>query len=98
MAAGLPSVATAVGGILEIVSTEKDALLVEKHNPVALARAIARVLEDENLRSQISGAARSTASTYSPSAYCDFMLSLYDSCLTEDSEHTTPWRRRLISA
>jgi len=89
MAACLPIVATAVGGILEIVTTEKQALLVEKHNPIALARAIARVLGDENLGRQISGAARSTAAAYSPSAYCDFMLSLYDSCLTEDSEHDT---------
>jgi glycosyltransferase involved in cell wall biosynthesis len=99
MAAGLPIVATAVGGILEIVTTGKEGLLVEKHNPIALARAIARVLGDENLGRQISVAARSTAAAYSPAAYCDFMLSLYGSCLAEDSEHTTPWRRRrLISA
>jgi glycosyltransferase involved in cell wall biosynthesis len=98
MAAGLPIVATAVGGILEIVKTEKEALLVEKHNPVALSLAIARVLENENLRRHISEAARKTAAAYSPSAYCDFMLSLYDSCLSEDPGHPTPWRGRLISA
>jgi glycosyltransferase involved in cell wall biosynthesis len=85
MAAGLPIVATAVGGVPEIVITEKDALLVEKHNPAALARAIARVLRDGNLRRKISAAARNTAGAYSPAAYYDFMLSVYSNCLAADS-------------
>jgi glycosyltransferase involved in cell wall biosynthesis len=92
MAAGLPIVATAVGGILEIVIDGKDALLVEEHSPHALADGIARVLGDDNLRRQISGAARRTASTFSPEAYCDSMLSLYRSCLAEDFEHATRYR------
>lgn len=85
MAAGLPIVATAVGGVPEIVSANKEALLVERNNPVALACAIARVLGDKNLQLQISAAARHTASAYSPAAYCNSMLSLYTRWLGEDS-------------
>jgi len=81
MAAGLPIVATAVGGVPEIVSNRNSALLVPKQDPVALSGAIARVLDSEDLRRQLSQAARNTASAYTPEAYGDFMLSLYQDCL-----------------
>lgn len=81
MAAGLPIVATCVGGVREIATDEKDALLVEKQNPGRLAGAIARVLSDTALRNNISKNARRTASAYSPEAYCNFMISLYKRCL-----------------
>ena len=81
MAAGLPIIATAVGGVPEIVENEKQALLVEKRNPVALARAIERVLNDANLRKRLSEAARLSISSYSPEAYYDSILSLYQGCL-----------------
>ena len=46
MAAGVPVVATAVGGIPEIVSDPATALLVPPRDPQALARAIAATLAD----------------------------------------------------
>lgn len=81
MAAGLPIVATAVGGVPEIVTNEKQALLVEKQNPVALAGAIERLLGDANLQRELAEAARQSISAYSPAAYCDSILALYQSCL-----------------
>jgi glycosyltransferase involved in cell wall biosynthesis len=81
MAAGLPIIATAVGGVPEIVEHEKQALLVEKRNPLALARAIERLLNDAHLRKRLSEAARQSISSYSPEAYYDSILSLYQSCL-----------------
>ena len=78
MAAGLPIVATNVGGTPEIVSSEHSALLVEKQNPFALAVAIERLLEDEGLRERVGSAARAASSAYWPEVYCDSMLSLYD--------------------
>ena len=81
MAAGLPIIATAVGGVPEIVENEKQALLVEKHNPVALARAIDQLLNNANLRKRLSEAARQSISSYSPEAYYDSILSLYQGCL-----------------
>ncbi len=81
MAAGLPIVATAVGGVPEIVTNEKQALLVEKHNPLALAQAIGRLLSDATLQRKLAEAARLAISIHSPTAYCDSILSLYQSCL-----------------
>jgi glycosyltransferase involved in cell wall biosynthesis len=86
MAAGLPIIATDVGGIPEIVTNEKEALLIEKQNPVALARAIERLLGDVNLQSRLGEAARRRISAYSPAAYCDSILSLYQSCLATNVE------------
>jgi glycosyltransferase involved in cell wall biosynthesis len=50
MACGVPSVATEVGGIPEIVSNEKEALLVPARAPIQLAAAISRVLREPELR------------------------------------------------
>jgi glycosyltransferase involved in cell wall biosynthesis len=81
MAAGLPIIATAVGGVPEIVQHEKQALLVEKQNPSALSRSIERLLDDPSLCAQLSEAARQSISAYSPEVYRDSILSLYQSCL-----------------
>ena len=83
MSAGLPIIATAVGGVPEIVEHEKQALLVEKQNPSALARSIERLLDDPGLCAQLSVAARQSISAYSPEAYRDSILSLYQSCLAD---------------
>jgi glycosyltransferase involved in cell wall biosynthesis len=83
MAAGLPIVATSVGGVPEIVTSGKQAVLTEKNNPVALARAIGRLLDDNDLRAQMSQSAQTAALAYSPEEYCDSMLSLYRECLTQ---------------
>lgn len=97
LAAGLPIVATAVGGVPEIVTTEKEALLVGKQNPIALAYAIERVLRDKDLQRNMSCAAQRAASAYSPEAYCDSVLSMYTNCLAEESEHSKLPRWRFSS-
>jgi glycosyltransferase involved in cell wall biosynthesis len=86
MAAGLPIIATAVGGVPEIVEHEKQALLVEKQNPSELARSIERLLDDPDLCDRLSTAAQLSISAYSPEAYRDSILSLYENCLTAKSE------------
>jgi glycosyltransferase involved in cell wall biosynthesis len=50
MAAGLPVVASEVGGLPEVVTEEQTGLLVPPGDPAALASAIARLLEDRELR------------------------------------------------
>jgi glycosyltransferase involved in cell wall biosynthesis len=57
MAAGVPVVASRVGGIPE-TAPEGTALLVEPGDPAALAEAIARLLDDPELASRQSAAAR----------------------------------------
>jgi L-malate glycosyltransferase len=58
MAAGLPVVATRVGGIPELVSDGRDGLLVPAGDEAALAAAIARVLDDPALADALGDAAR----------------------------------------
>jgi len=58
--AGAPIVSTDVDGLTEDLTDEHDALLVPPADPAALARAIARLLADPELRRSVSRAARST--------------------------------------
>lgn len=57
-AAGVPVVATAVGGQSEVVLDLVNGLLVGPDNPVALARALSRLLEDAALRRALGQRAR----------------------------------------
>jgi glycogen synthase len=54
MAAGLPIVASRVGGIPEVVSEGENALLCAPNDPTALAGAIERLARDPELRSRFS--------------------------------------------
>src|SRR6266567_2065966 len=58
MAAALPVVATAVGGVPEIIENEESGLLVPPENPTALSAAILRVLKDDELRKRLGKAGR----------------------------------------
>jgi len=53
MACGVPSVATNVGGVPEIVSNEEEALLVPARAPEQLATAISRLLTEPDLRAAL---------------------------------------------
>lgn len=56
MAAGLPVVATDVGGIPDLVKNRETGFLVPPRDPNALAEALKSVMEDKNLRSRFSTA------------------------------------------
>jgi len=58
MRAGLPIVASRVGGIPEVVGEAEAALLVPPADPEELARAVIGVLSDGRLREQMSQSAR----------------------------------------
>jgi glycosyltransferase involved in cell wall biosynthesis len=57
LAAGTPVVATAVGGVPEVVRDGENGLLVEPGSPELLAAAMRRVLEEDGLRDRLAGAA-----------------------------------------
>jgi glycosyltransferase involved in cell wall biosynthesis len=55
---GLPIVATAVGGVPQVLTDGKSALVVPPNQPVALADAMARVASDAALRERLGREAR----------------------------------------
>ena len=61
MASGLPSVATTVGGVPEVATEGRDALLVPPGDPDVLADQLVRLLGDADLRASLGDAARETA-------------------------------------
>jgi glycosyltransferase involved in cell wall biosynthesis len=61
MAAGLPVIATAVGGVPEIVTEGVTGMLVPPHAPRELANAITRLINDPRLRVRLGTAGRSAA-------------------------------------
>jgi glycosyltransferase involved in cell wall biosynthesis len=79
MAAGLPVVATNVGGIPEMVTDDETALLVSSRNPQALGGAIARILTDAPAAAAMSSAARKTAGTrFSIPAHYRSLIRVYE--------------------
>lgn len=63
LAAGLPVVATAVGGVPEIIENDVHGLLIPPENPAALSTAILRLLEDPQLRASLGKAGQERART-----------------------------------
>jgi len=61
MAAGLPIVASRLGGIEELVRHEESALLCEPGNPAELAAALVRLVDDPRLARALALAARRDA-------------------------------------
>lgn len=61
--AGVPVIATRVGALPEILQHEKNALLVEPDQPLQLADAIERVLQDPILRATLIQGGKTTAET-----------------------------------
>ena len=84
MAAGLPVVATAVGGVPELVSDGETGLLVPARDVVALARALGRLVDDRELRSRLGHAGRTRAEAlFDLPRFREAHLELYRSLLAE---------------
>lgn len=58
MAAGLPAIATAVGGVLEVVEDDRTGVLVEPEKPAVLARALIGLMRDRDRAARLGRAAR----------------------------------------
>ena len=64
MAAGVACVATSVGGVPEVVEHGRSGLLVSPGDPAALGTALAKVLEDGELRASLGAAGAQVGATY----------------------------------
>jgi phosphatidylinositol alpha-mannosyltransferase len=78
MAAGLPLVASRIAGYTEVVRDEVDGLLVPARDPVALAAALARVLDEPGLAQRLSRAGRARARTFDWSVVAARLEGLYE--------------------
>lgn len=78
MAQGLPAVATAVGGVAEIMTDGETGVIVPPEDPEALARAIAGLLADDERAGRLGQAARARIQErFTVAAHVDGALAVY---------------------
>jgi glycosyltransferase involved in cell wall biosynthesis len=68
LAVGCPVIATAVGGVPEVVRDGENGLLVAPRDPDALAAAVSRFFGDRELRERLAAAAPASVGAYSETA------------------------------
>jgi glycosyltransferase involved in cell wall biosynthesis len=68
LSVGVPIVATAVGGVPEVVHDGENGLLVPPGDPEALAAAMRRILEEEGLRVRLAAGAKPSVAAISSEA------------------------------
>lgn len=84
MDAGIPIVATAVGGIPQMVDDEVSALLVPARQPLALANAIDRLLADRNLEKRLTQGGRRILMLHTPEEYFRNIYVLFQEVVRTD--------------
>jgi glycosyltransferase involved in cell wall biosynthesis len=78
MHAGVPIIATPVGGVPDVVEDGVGALLVPPHDARALSDALMRVLDDAELANRLSeGARRRALAEYTPEALATRIRDVY---------------------
>lgn len=78
MAAGVPTVATSVGGIPEIVTNGESAILIQPRDAGAMSSAIAAVLTDDSLRRRLTQAAcRAILECHTPESRAERLIGIY---------------------
>ena len=90
MAARVPVVATAVGGIPEIVSDRESALLVPPRNPEALCRAMRELLENDALAGGLAARASELILTrHTPEARSRRLVEIYTAALASQERYSS---------
>jgi glycosyltransferase involved in cell wall biosynthesis len=95
LAMGKPIVATDADGLLDILQHGRDALIVPKADPGALAAAIVRLIEQPALAATVAAGARVTGARYDIGVFVRKMERLYE-LLHESSRRTR--RQGILSA
>jgi D-inositol-3-phosphate glycosyltransferase len=89
-ALGTPVVASAVGGLTEIVEDGQTGILVADREPQAFASAIAALLDDAALRERMGEAARLRAATFTWTRAVERLAAIYRRVTRPDVTATTP--------
>jgi len=88
-ACGVPAVASAVGGIPEIIEDRRTGLLVPPKDPNAMADAIVQLLGNEEMRSHFAVAAvKSMRDRFDAEAQVDAYLDFYESARKDHAAWT----------
>jgi glycosyltransferase involved in cell wall biosynthesis len=88
MVANLPIVATAVGGVPEIVENNESALLVPPNDPLSLAAAIATLLTDKDLTQKLTRSAATLVDTqHAPENYVRSLVEIYSQVIEGRQTH-----------
>ena len=87
MAAGLPIVASSVGGIPDLVKDGKNGLLVPPADASALAKTISDLLSDKEKRNRMGEAGKKMCRQYSAEAMLEQIDDLYTELLEKCSHH-----------
>ncbi len=91
MSAGVPIVATDVGGVAEIVSNNETALIVPGGQAVPLAAAIERLLEDNVLARELAARARQRlAEHFTPGNYDARLFAIYETVAETARQSASP--------
>jgi glycosyltransferase involved in cell wall biosynthesis len=77
VASGIPSVATDVGGVGEIIRNYVDGILVTPQNPADMAQAISRVANDKELWNKLSINCLQRREQFNVVIVADFMKQIY---------------------
>ena len=78
MACGTPIVCSDIVGFRDVVRNDHEALMVPCGDQDALARALAKVLDDSALRVRLTAEGRACVSRYSWPSVTDEILTVYD--------------------
>jgi len=97
MASGLPVVATAVGGVPELIQNGATGFLAQPCEEHRLAQAIGRLLIDDALRREISGRARAfIEARHSLSSLSAQLQALYRSLLPKELSMASPVQAKAV--
>ena len=82
-AAGLPVLASQLGGIVDFATDRETALLFDPQNEEAIARGMTELAEDETLRNRLSRNALGAVGDYGWSAVAARTREIYESVIME---------------
>ena len=86
MAAGLPVVASSVGGIVDVVADGKTGLLIPPGKPLALAAGLEQLISDSSLRARMAEEARRRVFGYSWDLIVPRIVEVYREAIAESGE------------
>ena len=78
LAMGKPIVATDADGLVDVLTHERDALIVPKRDAAALAAAMVRMIDEPETRQRLGDEARISARQYDIATFVSKMERLYD--------------------